>query len=318
MQILIVIVNYRSTDLVLDCLRSLVDEVGKVSGTQVVVTDNASGDDAVARLETAVRESHWEQWVTIQPLEHNGGFAAGNNAAIRSALANEISPRYVVLLNPDTIIRTGAIQKLVDFMERRPEIGIVGSRLENPDGTPQHSAFRFPTVLSELEGGLRFGPASRLLARWAIAPEISPEACPTDWVAGACMIIRREVFNTIGLLDEGYFMYFEEVDFCHRARRAGWSCWYMPDSRVVHLIGRSSGVTDPRTARRRRPTYWFAARRRYFLGNQGRLATMLADIAWTAGRAFYHIRKFGQPMPSDEARWLFWDFIRFNFLLVRR
>lgn len=260
MQILIVIVNYRSTDLVLDCLRSLVDEVGKVSGTQVVVTDNASGDDAVARLETAVRESHWEQWVTIQPLEHNGGFAAGNNAAIRSALANEISPRYVVLLNPDTIIRTGAIQKLVDFMERRPEIGIVGSRLENPDGTPQHSAFRFPTVLSELEGGLRFGPASRLLARWAIAPEISPEACPTDWVAGACMIIRREVFNTIGLLDEGYFMYFEEVDFCHRARRAGWSCWYMPDSRVVHLIGRSSGVTDPRTARRRRPTYWFAAR----------------------------------------------------------
>jgi GT2 family glycosyltransferase len=318
MNLLIVIVNYRTTDLALDCLRSLADEVGAVPGTRVVVTDNASGDDSVPRLEAALRANGWGGWATIRPLEHNGGFAAGNNAAIRPALSGDEPPRYVLLLNPDTVVRPGALRALFDFMEGRPDVGIAGSRLEEPDGTPQTSAFRFPTVLGELDGGLRLGPASRLLSRWVIVPEIPRAPGPTDWVAGACMIIRRAVFDAIGLLDEGYFMYFEEVDFCHRARRAGWPCWYFPDARVVHLVGQSSGVTDPRASRRRRPGYWFRARRRYFLGNHGRVATLLADLAWALGYISYRLRRIVQRKPVDDAQWLLWDFIRFNFLLARR
>ena len=202
-----------------------------------------------ARLATAILENGWGDWATILPLDQNGGFAYGNNAAIRPALQEADPPCFVLLLNPDTIVRPGALKSLVVFMESRPDIGIVGSRLEEPDGTPQQSAFRFPSVLGELEGGVRLGPVSRLLHRWAAFQPIPEEPGPVDWVAGASMIIRRQVFESIGLLDEGYFMYFEEVDFCRRARRAGWPCWYAPSSRVVHLVGQSSGVTDPSRCR---------------------------------------------------------------------
>jgi N-acetylglucosaminyl-diphospho-decaprenol L-rhamnosyltransferase len=318
MELLIVIVNYRSADLTLDCLGSLESEVGTVPGTRVVVTDNASGDGSARRLEDAVHANGWGGWATVRPLERNGGFAAGNNAAIRPALAGDDPPRYVLLLNPDTVVRPGALRALVDFMEGRPDVGIAGSRLEEPDGTPQRSAFRFPTVLGELEGGLRLGLASRALSGWVVAPEVPAEAGPIDWVAGACMIIRRAVFDAIGPLDEGYFMYFEEVDFCHRARLAGWPCWYVPAARVVHLVGQTSGVTDPKAARRRRPGYWFLARRRYFLGHYGRARTLLADLAWALGYASYRARSLVQRKTADDAQYLLWDFIRFNFLLARR
>jgi GT2 family glycosyltransferase len=315
MTLFVVIVNYRTTDLALDCLQSLEDEVGTVPGTRVIVVDNASGDDSVARLEAAVST---RSWATVLPLEQNGGFASGNNAAIRPLLAAADPPRYVLLLNPDTIVRPGALRALVDFMESRPDVGIAGSRLEEPDGTPQRSAFRFPSVLGELEGGLRLGLVSRLLERWVVAPEVPTTSGPTDWVAGACMMIRTTVFTATGLLDEGYFMYFEEVDFCHRARRAGWPCWYVPTARVVHLVGQSSGVTNPSAARRRRPGYWFRARRRYFLANYGSVATVLADLAWSLGYASYRLRRLVQRKPDIDSQWLLWDFIRFNFLLARR
>ena len=196
MTLLIVIVNYRTTELTLDCLRSLQDEVGTVAGTRVVVTDNASGDDSVdAPRCGGGAPAAGASWATIQPLEQNGGFAAGNNAAIRPALASADPPTYVLLLNPDTIVRPGALRTLVEFMENRPDVGIAGSRLEEPDGTPQRSAFRFPSVLGELEGGLRLG-RSRGSWRAGWSPQPCPtEPGPTDWVAGACMIIRREVFD---------------------------------------------------------------------------------------------------------------------------
>ena len=130
----------------------------------------------------------------IQPLERNGGFASGNNAAIRPALEGADPPRYVLLLNPDTIVRPGALKALVEFMEGRPDVGIAGSRLEDPDGTPQRSAFRFPSVLGELEGG-EFRPGLPAPARWVVVPPVPEGPGPIDWVAGACMIIRREVFD---------------------------------------------------------------------------------------------------------------------------
>ena len=104
-------------------------------------------------------------------------------------------------------------------------------------------------------------------------------------MAGASLIVRREVFDAVGLLDEGYFMYFEEVDFCLKASRAGWPCWYVPTSRVVHLVGQSSGVTKAGDERKRRPRYWFEARRRYFMTNHGRPKTLAADVAFALAYA---------------------------------
>ena len=127
------------------------------------------------------------------------------------------------------------------------------------------------------------------------------------------MIVRREVFDAIGLLDERYFMYFEEVDFCLRARRAGWPCWYVPESRVVHLVGQSSGVTDPKESRKRRPTYWFESRRRFLLANYGHFRTFLIDLAWASGFTTYRLRQFVQRKPDTSPSRMLRDFIRHNF-----
>ena len=312
MRLLIVIVNYRTAALTVDCLASLATEVA-APGARVVVTDNQSGDDSVSRISTAIAVNHWSDWAAVQPLERNGGFAYGNNAAIAPALRSSAPPDYVLLLNPDTVVRPGALGALMEFMDQHRAVGIAGSRLEDPDGTPQISAFRFHSILSELESGLRLGFISRRLAKKVVAPPVPAQSVPTDWVAGASMMIRREVFESIGLLDEGYFMYFEEVDFCLRARRAGWPCWYVPGSRVVHLVGQASGVTDVKRARKRRPAYWFASRRRFFMQNFGRGRAWIANLAWAGGFSTYAVRRALQRKPNTDPAWLLWDFVRYSF-----
>ncbi|CAN5803126.1 glycosyltransferase family 2 protein [soil metagenome] len=316
MSLLIVIVNYRTAGLTLDCLRSLRGEVASMPGARVVVVDNASGDGSAETLAAAIAEQGWEDWASVLPLETNGGFAAGNNAAIGPALQAIKPPSYVLLLNPDTVVRPGALSSLVQFLEARPEVGIVGSRLEDPDGRPQCSAFRFPSILGELEGGLRLGLATRLLARWRIAPSVPADACPTDWVSGACLLARREVFKTVGLLDNGYFLYFEEVDFCKRAERAGWSCWYVPEARVVHLEGQTPGVRGQSDREARRPAYWFHSRRRYFRTHLGPVRARLANLAWALGFATFRVRQVLQRKSDTDPPRLLRDFLRHNFLSV--
>jgi N-acetylglucosaminyl-diphospho-decaprenol L-rhamnosyltransferase len=312
--LLVVIVNYRIADLVIDCLRSIRAEIDGHPGRRVVVTDNASGDGSVDRLAGAIAERGWGGWVTLMPLATNGGFSAGNNAAIRPAMAGDDPPRYVLLLNPDTVARPGAIGALLAFLEARPDVGLAGSRLEDPDGTPQHSAFPFPSILGELDWSLRIGIVTRLL-RGRVGEASAPEeARRVDWVSGACLMARREVFDAIGTLDDGYFMYYEEVDFCNRAARAGWPCWYVPAARVVHLVGRASGLAEPLAPRKRRPRYWFEARRRYFRSNLGVARALLADVVWAGGFATYRARQAIQrKVDVDPDRYLR-DFIRYNFL----
>jgi len=294
----VVILNYRTPSLTIDCLRSLVGEVRSLPGTRVVVSDNASGDGSVEQIAAAIETEGWGDWASLMPLKRNGGYAFGNNAVIRVALQSTNPPPYFLLLNPDTIVRPGALQVLVDFMDEHPDVGIAGSRLEDPNGTPQRSAFRFHSVLSELDFGLRLGVVSKLLSKWVVAPPVSEQTCQTDWVAGASMIVRREVFESVGLLDEQYFMYFEEVDFCLRANKSDWPCWYVPQSRVVHLVGQSSGVTDTKRSPKRLPAYWFDSRRRYFLKNHGWLYAAIADTAWIFGLVLWRWRRVIQRKPD--------------------
>ena len=315
MSVLIVIVNYRSAGLTLDCLQTLAPEVGATPGTQVVVTDNASGDDSLKTLGAAIVENGWSDWVTISPLTRNGGFAYGNNAAIRPALEASDPPRYVWLLNPDTLVRTGALKTLVEFLEAKPKVGLVGSRLENPDGTPQRSWFHFPSVAGEFESAARLRAVSRTFRKWVGTDQPPDQPCRSDWLAGASLMVRREVLEAIGLLDEAYFMYYEEVDFCRRAFLAGWQCWYVPASRVVHLVGQISGVSDfEAITTRRRPSYWFEARRHYFLTNLGAFKTVLADLAFVTSFVQFRARYALLGRPVIESRLLLWDFLRFNFL----
>jgi GT2 family glycosyltransferase len=309
----VIVVNYRTAGLVVECLRSLAPEVRGHGDCRVVVVDNCSGDGSAERIRAAVAAEGWDGWATVQPLEHNRGFAAGNNAALRQLPAGPEAPAYVWLLNPDTVVRPGALRALVEFLEANPGVGIAGSRLEDPDGTPQRSAFRFPGVASEFERGMRLGLLSRALARYQVAPPVADQAHAADWVSGASMLVRREVFEAAGLLDEGYFLYFEETDFARRARRAGWPCWYVPESRVVHLVGQSSGVKDGGKTAGRVPQYWLQSRARYFAKSYGPLSRLAADVAYAAGFACWRVRRRLQRKPDEDPPGLLWDFVRFSF-----
>jgi N-acetylglucosaminyl-diphospho-decaprenol L-rhamnosyltransferase len=313
--LLVTIVNYQTPQLTIACLSSLATEIQSLPGTHVVVVDNASGDRSVEQIEEAIRREGWNHWVSLMVSEINGGFAWGNNLAIRPALTSPHHPTYFLLLNPDTIVNPGAIKLLVDFMDRHPHIGIAGSRLEDPDGTPQVSAFRFPSWLSELDAGLRLGIVSKLLSKWIVAPPVSDIACQTDWVAGASMVVRREVFEQADLMDEGYFMYFEELDFCLQAKKLGWDCWYVPESRVVHLVGQSSGITNTAIPNRL-PSYWFDSRRRYFLKNYGWFYAILTDSLWLLGFVLWRGRMILQCRQAQFTPYLLRDFF-FNSSLVK-
>jgi len=309
MRIALIIVNYRTAELCAGCLDSLASEITGNGSWHVEILDGASGDRSVDQLREHIDRRGYGSWCALTALDRNGGFAFANNCSIRRTLTAVDASEFYLLLNPDTVVRPGAIQALVKFLTTHPRVGIVGSCLEDPDGTPQTSAFNFPCVLGEFGNSARIGPLTWLLRPWQTAPPPRGEAHRCDWVAGACMLVRREVFEQIGLLDEGYFMYYEEVDFCLRAARAGWECWYLPDARVVHLVGQSSGVTDLRVPLRRLPAYWFESRRRYFEKNHGGGYRVTADMAWTLGQILYLGYRRLRGKPDLDPPFLIRDFL---------
>jgi N-acetylglucosaminyl-diphospho-decaprenol L-rhamnosyltransferase len=283
------IVNWRTAGMTVDCLRSIAQERANAR-LRVFVVDNASGDGSFEQIGAAIHENGWGAWAQVIAAERNGGFAYGNNMAIRALRKVDASVPFVLLLNPDTVVRPGAFRTLLDFMAAHPEVGLAGGLSEDPDGTPQHCSFRFLTPVGEFLGYARLGVLHRILGRWSVNLGIPANARQVDWVSGAVLMIRREVFEQIGLLDETYFLYFEETDFILRARRAGWTCWHVPESRVIHLVGQSSGVTKRDAAPKRIPAYWFESRRRYFALNHGRMVSVLADIAAATGCAIAWIK----------------------------
>ena len=271
----IVIVSYKSAALTIDCLRSIARErAASPMGVRCVVIDNASGDGpAIAQ---AIAASGWGDWARLVIAPRNGGFAYGNNLGL---LELERAGRvdFVHLLNPDTVLLPGAIDALVAFLDAHPAAGIAGGSFENGDGSDWSIAFRFPTLLSEVEQGVSVGLLTRLLSRWQVPMQMGRADAPVDWLAGASMIVRRSVFSRIGGLDETFFLYFEETEFCHRAKRAGFEVWYAPASRVVHIAGQSTKVTERDAGARRLPSYWFDSRRLYFTLTHGRAYAAAVD-----------------------------------------
>lgn len=289
MRLLVIIANYKVAHLTIDCLRSLAEEIGNVPDTHVAVCENGTGDDSAQRIQRAIDENGWNAWCTLTAVNPNLGFTGGNNVVLRPALQSPDKPQYVLLLNADTIVHQNALRRLLEFMDEHPRVGVAGSGLEFPDGAPQCSAFRFPSAWSEFESSINLGLVSRALRRWVVALPMPNHACEVDWVGGASMIIRREVFEDIGVLDQGYYTHYEDVDFCFNAHKAGWAVWYVPESRVTHLVGQSTGLTIA-NPKRRFPPYFFGARRRYFLKNYGPIHAALADAGLICGLALWRLR----------------------------
>lgn len=308
------IVNYKTPHLVGECLLSLAAETEYADRLKVVVVDNASGDGSYEKISAFVQEHQLSAWVDVVDAGKNGGYSFGNNIAFRRLLDSDCD--LIWLLNPDTRLLPGATRALVDCLESDPQIGIVGSRLEDHDGTPQVSAFNFPSPVTELINTSKIGVLERLLPSAVIPRAISSGREVVDWVAGASMMMKAEVLRRVGMMDEGYFLYFEEVDFCRAVVRAGYRIVYEPASRVIHHVGAATGISDTRKQAPRRPTYWFESRQRYFQKNFGFVATLLADVFWLLAYSSLRVRAKIQHKHLLDPPHFIKDFIR-NSSFVR-
>jgi GT2 family glycosyltransferase len=289
-RILVVLLNYRTAEMTAraaDCAVAAMAELP----AEMVIVDNDSGDGSFEALEAHVAARGWSG-VRVLQSGWNGGFGAGNNVGLRAGLSCGAMPEYCYLLNSDAFVAPDAIGALYRFLEAHPAAGLAGSHIHGENGDPHVTAFRFPSWLSELESAARTGPVSRLLAARRVPIEPLPEApAEVDWLAGASLMIRRSVLETIGLFDERFFLYFEETDLCRRARAAGWPCWYVPESRVAHVGGASTGTRSWR----RVPGYWLDSRFYYFARHHGRPYAALATAAHLLGGWIWRARRLVQP-----------------------
>lgn len=232
----IVIVSYNTRDLLRKCLRSILetaDERFCPSGLpiEIIVVDNASSDGTISMLQREFPD------VQVIANAENVGFAEANNQGITIAKGD-----YILLLNPDTEMLPGALAALVHFMDMHPEAGAVGPRLLNADKTLQPSCHAFPNLLGH------FIDIAELYRFFKVIQRFRPggnhtQTCAVDWVTGACVLLRREAISQVGLLDEDYFLYAEEMDWCYRARELGWLTYFTPQAEVIHVGGGSSGET---------------------------------------------------------------------------
>jgi N-acetylglucosaminyl-diphospho-decaprenol L-rhamnosyltransferase len=231
----VVVVTWNSAALLPACLESLLADAERAGlSTEVVVVDNASGDDtrAVARDFPQVQ---------LVELEENRGFAVATNIGLRRARG-----RAALLLNPDTELRPGALAALWRALWAMPHVGLVGPLLLNPDGSPQSAGYRFPGLAQQLLDFFPLHPrlaGSRLNGRFDVGDGLTPFA--VDHPLGACMLVRRAALEEVGLLDEGYFMYSEEIDWCRRFKAAGWTVLITPAAHIVHHGGQSTRQAAP-------------------------------------------------------------------------
>ncbi|MCS7223829.1 MAG: glycosyltransferase family 2 protein [Armatimonadetes bacterium] len=229
----IIIVSWNVKDDVIQCLQSLSSAPELAKGDwEIIVVDNASTDDTVDTVRRLF------PFVRLIANRENVGFTRANNQGLKCSQS-----KYVFLLNPDTIADPKSIRKMVVFAEKAPEIGVIGPRLVGPDGTLQWSARSFPDIGAGL---FRNTPLSRLFPntfyeRRYLGKDL-PRDSPSevDWVSGAALLVRRSVLNQIGLLDEDYWSYCEDVDLCWRVKAKGFKVIYYPEVTIVHKVGRSS------------------------------------------------------------------------------
>lgn len=278
LRLAVVIVNYRTAQLVEDGLASLEGQLEPGRDLAVVV-ENGSGDDSGDQLEKRIRARGWEPWVLLHRWDTNEGFAGGTNVGIRAVDAD-----FYLLFNSDALARPGLVEALMKVMRDRPDVGLVGPQITWLDGTPQNTCYRFRTPITELLAAARTDPLTQLFPDHEGTLPVFHEPMEPDWLSFACALIRREVIDQVGLLDGGYFMYFDDLDYCRRAKQKGWKVLYWPHIQAIHLRGQSSPVKKLQAERKRRPRYFYASRARYFAKFYGLPGLWLTNLLWEVGR----------------------------------
>jgi len=287
----IIIVNWNTKDLLNDCLSSIFEDMS-APALEVIVVDNDSGDGSAEMV-----KANYQKVVLIENRD-NVGFARGNNQGISISKGE-----YILLLNPDTIVKSGALSSLISFAESSPRAGAVGVKLVDEFGNPQCSYGYFPRTLSLFFGFSVFFSKLGILKSFykplgVLSCELDAKPEEVEYVSGACMLVRSEVISEVGMLDEDYFTYFEETDWCYRIRRSGWQIFYYPEAEIVHFGGASMGIIGERSLER----YFtglllFLRKNRWFFHD--RLALLVLKNLWRFELLFsYAIRSFGKNLDN--------------------
>jgi GT2 family glycosyltransferase len=308
-----VIVNYRTAALTLRSLDALLGALVDLPDARVLIVDNDSQDGSYETLCKAVRERGVEDRVEVVASPMNGGFGYGCNIGIARNAAREQPAKYIYILNSDAFPEPQAVRALVEFMESHPQAGFAASCVIDRGGNLRHPARRFPSIWSELDKGLRLGIVSRLLSRWEMEMQLPPsdEPIKADWVGGVSMLLRKRTLDEIGVFDDGYFLYFEEVDLMFRGAQRGWESWLVPESRVGHVGSASTGLGE---VGRPRPSYWFRARTRFLRKAYGPAYLLLTNLVWVSAFATWRVRRAIQGKADTDPPGMLVDFIRYSGL----
>ena len=311
MNLIVVIVNYGTPIHVLKNLEKLVPELRYLGpNAKCWIVDNCSPDDSLSIISNAIEQEEYSDCVTLIPHSLNAGFGAGNNVAIRKSRTLEKIPDFYYLLNPDAIIIPGTLKRLADYLDQHDHVGVAGGPLLDTNGSLECGAFRLPTLRGTIEEQLGIGFISRLWKdqRVTISPPPDKEAS-VGWVGGASMMVSRTAIDQSGLFDEGYFLYFEELDLCKRIADCGFEIHYLPDAEVIHDSGASTGIHE---ANVRLPEYWHNSRSRYLrktFGNKGLFTHNIATIiAGSIGKIYSFLRR-----RHSSRKHFISDIIKYNF-----
>jgi GT2 family glycosyltransferase len=231
----IIIVSYNTKDLLIQCLSSVLKTPSDLD-FEIIVVDNCSKDGSVEEV-----QKNFPQ-VKLIINQVNVGFAKANNQAIVNTAGE-----YFLLLNSDTKALPGALDLMVDYMGQNRKVGALGCKLLNEDFSLQGSCRHFPTLLVlsfQLYGLNALFPRSRLFGRYPMSYWDHNQIRKVDWISGACLLLRREAIDQVGLLDENYFMYSEDTDWCYRINRAGWDVVFLPEAKVIHFGGASAQLSN--------------------------------------------------------------------------
>lgn len=277
---------------------------------RVIVADGASGDGSIKQIEAWIGGNGLADWISVLPLEINGGFGWAHNQVMLRSLGSERPPAFVYLLNPDTRLEPGAIAALRAVFDRDRHAGCAGSQLINASGGLQPAGFHLPRIRTELARGAHATRIARALG--APDPVIPSTGALQEVpaVSGASFMVRVDALRQVGLFDHGFFLYFEEFEWMHRIARQGWKILHEPLSRVHHIGGAATKLSRKASelARAPRPFYWYQSQRRCLYRLYGPARARVAFFSWFAGHVLFALpraavsKRFRAQMVKNEAR----------------
>lgn len=266
---------------------------------KIVIIDNHSGDGSAGTIQTWI-ETLESEHVTLIKSSVNSGFSGGHNQVIAACEAE-----FYLILNSDALLQSGFLKSIIAMAEANPKAGLITPILSYQDGTVQTSCFKFHSPASELIRSAKTGFVTRLFSKYHIDLGTEPVTADIEWASFACILLRADTFKAIGPMDEGYFLYFEDAEYCLRAKRAGWHIRQDRQAYAIHHRGGSGPVQKLTRTRKRLPTYYYSSRTRFLYQAYGYMGLWAANLGWHIGRGLAMLRYFvGRPTaPMNACEW---------------